>query len=146
MEQAGWDWPAALAADAERRGLEFLADFYGTEVSRKPENVDALAELGNVLTRLGRHAEGLAVDRELARREPDDPTVRYNLACSLSLVGRIDEAFAELARAIANGYDDADHLAADEDLAALRGDPRYAAVLLALRAAADPGEGTASAE
>jgi hypothetical protein len=72
--------------------------------------------------------------------------VRYNLACSLALVGRIDESFDELARAISNGYDDADHLEADEDLAALRGDPRYAALLLALRGAADPGEESTSAE
>jgi len=146
VEQAGWDWPAALVADAERRGLEFLADFYGAEVLRKPENVEALAELGNVLTRLGRFDEGLAVDRELARREPDDATVRYNLACSLALVGRIDESFQELGQAVANGYEDAEHLAADEDLAAQRGDPRYAALLLALRAAANPGESSAGAE
>lgn len=133
-------------ADAERRGLEFLADFYGTEVVRKPENIEALAELGNVLTRLGRHAEGLAVDRELARREPDDATVRYNLACSLALVGRIDESFAELGRAVSNGYGDAEHMAADEDLTALREDPRYAALLSALRARVEPGKGSAGAE
>lgn len=132
-EPAGWDLPAGFAPQAERRGLEFLADFYGSEAVRKPENVDALAELAHVLTRLGRYEEGLRVDRELALREPEDPNVLYNLACSLALTGRADEAFRTLDRAILHGYEDAEHLAADLDLAALRADPRFEALLKTLR-------------
>jgi len=133
QEQSGWELPAECAPQVERRGLEFLADFYGSEVARKPENVDVLAELGHVLTRLGRYEEGLAVDRELARREPEDPNVLYNLACSLALTDRADEAFRTLDRAILHGYEDAEHLATDEDLAALRTDARFAEMLRTLR-------------
>jgi len=132
-EQAGWDLPAECAPQVERRGLEFLADFYGSEMARKPENIEALAELGHVLTQLGRYEEGLAVDRVLALREPEDPNVLYNLACSLALTGRADEAFRTLDRAILHGYGDADHLAADDDLAALRADVRFAELLRTLR-------------
>jgi len=46
-------------------GLEFLAEFLATATERDPENVDALSELGHVLTRLGRLDEGLVVDRRL---------------------------------------------------------------------------------
>lgn len=133
LEPAAWDLPAALAAQIDRRGLEFLADFYAADQAQKPGNPEVLAELGHVLTRLGRYEEGLAVDRELARQEPEDPNVLYNLACSLALTGHTDEAFRTLDRAILHGYEDADHLAADEDLAALRADARFAALLAALR-------------
>ncbi len=134
-EAAEWDIPAAFAALVERRGLEFLADFYRAELARKPDNLEVLVDLGHALTRLGRYREGLEVDRELARREPEDPNVLYNLACSLALTGDPDEAFRTLDRAILHGYDDADHLAQDEDFAGLRDDPRFAPLLESLRRA-----------
>lgn len=130
----GFGLPAVCAPAVERRGLEFLADFYAADLARKPDGVEVLGELGHVLTRLGRYEEGLAVDRELARREPEDPNVLYNLACSLALTGATDESIRTLERAILHGYDDPDHLAADEDLLALRADPRFVAMLSSLRA------------
>jgi Flp pilus assembly protein TadD len=114
-----------LRAKLERLGEEFLADFLGREVERHPNNVAALADLAHVLTRLGRLEEGLATDRRLVRLEPENPTVHYNLACSLALLQRIDEALESLGAAVALGYDDAEHLLADEDLVALRDDERF---------------------
>lgn len=139
MEQAGpreqgFELPAGSAPAVERRGLEFLADFYAADLARKPDDVEVLGELGHVLTRLGRYEEGLGVDRELARREPEDPNVLYNLACSLALTGDMDESIRTLERAVLHGYDDPDHLAADDDLLSLRADPRFAEILRILRA------------
>jgi tetratricopeptide (TPR) repeat protein len=125
-------WSPAQRASLERKGLDFLAEFLAIELSHQPENVDALAELGHVYTRLGRLQEGLAVDRRLVRLLPDNPTVHYNLACSLALLGHGDEAFAALEAAVQRGYDDGPHLADDEDLAALRPDPRFQALLARL--------------
>jgi tetratricopeptide (TPR) repeat protein len=136
-EPTEWEIPAAFAALVERRGLEFLTDFYRAELDRKPENLEVRVDLGHALTRLGRYAEGLAVDRELAELAPDDPNVLYNLACSLALTGAADEAFRTLDRAILHGYDDPDHLAADEDFAALRVDPRFAVLVESLRRSVD---------
>lgn len=133
MEQGRLTLSGPLLARVEARGREFLADFYAAELERKPGDLGALVELGNLYTQLGRHADGLAVDRQLVLRLPDDPTTRYNLACSLALTGAESEALAELERAIALGYDDAEHLVADEDLASLRGDPRFAELARALR-------------
>jgi Flp pilus assembly protein TadD len=138
MDHAAWEPTPALQLRVERAGTEFLAGFFETELRQNPGNLGALVELGHLYTRLGRIGEGLEVDRELARRLPRDPTVHYNLACSLALSGQFDEAFAELARSLDCGYRDAEHLAEDEDLAALREDPRFAA-LLARLAALDPG-------
>jgi tetratricopeptide (TPR) repeat protein len=49
----------------------------------------------------------------------------YNIACSYALLGRSDEAFAALSRALAMGFDDLDALRTDPDLASLRTDPRF---------------------
>jgi Flp pilus assembly protein TadD len=127
--------PPGLAQRLDRIGLEFLAEVYEIEVARRPENEAALCDLGHVLTRLGQNQRALEVDRELAERHPDDDTVHYNLACSLALVGNVDESLAVLERACELGYDDADHAEADEDLAALRDDERFHALLARLRSA-----------
>ena len=132
MEPAAFEPTAALQARVERAGAEFLAGFFETEMRQNPANLGALVELGHLYTRLGRVREGLDVDRELARRLPGDPTVHYNLACSLALNGEPDAAFEELERSVASGYRDAQHLAEDADLAALREDPRFAALLARL--------------
>ncbi len=106
-------------------GREFLADFFGRETVRHPDNLEALAELAHVLTRLGRLEEGLAADERLVRLAPENPTVHYNLACSLALLGRPGGALQALARAVDLGYDDVLHLLDDPDLASLRGEPRF---------------------
>jgi Flp pilus assembly protein TadD len=136
MDPGAPEFDPALQQRIEHAGAEFLAGFFETELRQKPENLAALVELGHLYTRLGRIREGLQVDRELARRLPEDPTVRYNLACSLALNGEVDAAFAELERALQHGYADGPHLAEDEDLRALRADPRFEALL---RRLAEPG-------
>lgn len=128
------DPPARQRVD--RLGLEFLADFLGTQVERRPSDVDALIDLGHVLTQLGRFAEGLSIDRRLVRLLPEEPTVRYNLACSLALTGERERALDCLAQAIDLGYDDAGFLRDDEDFKGLRGDPRFEALLARLESAA----------
>jgi tetratricopeptide (TPR) repeat protein len=117
-------------------GREFLADFLKRELDRHPSNVHALAEYAHVTTRLGRLEEGLQADRQLARLIPGDPTVHYNLACSLALTGRIDEALDALEQAVELGYVDSAYLAADEDLLGLREEPRFQHLVATLTAAA----------
>lgn len=136
MEQEDLVPSPALAAELDRIGLEFLADFLEIEVARRPGNLGAWTDLGHLCTRLGRHARALEVDSEVVRLNPEDETAHYNLACSLALLGRIDAALLELERAVELGYGDADHLEADEDLAALRGDARFVELVRRLRAEA----------
>src|SRR5262245_36724739 len=106
-------------------GLEFLAGILETEIERHPGNLAARIELGHVYTRAKRFEEGLAVDLELVRQAPRDPTVRFNLACSYALLGRKEEALEALEQAVSLGYRDFAHLLADEDLATLREEPRF---------------------
>jgi hypothetical protein len=51
--------------------------------------------------------------------------VWYNLACSLSLLKRIDESLQALQQAITLGYDDFEFLAKDPDLDTLRRSPEF---------------------
>jgi hypothetical protein len=57
------------------------------------------------------------------------PTTLYNLACCASRSGNVDEAFGFLDRADKVGFEIGAHMGSDTDLDALRGDPRYKAML-----------------
>ena len=120
--------------------MRFLADILEIEVRQHPDNLAAMAELGHVYTHQGRFQEGLEVDRRLARLVPSDPTVQYNLACSLALVGRVEDALLTLEKAVELGYDNPDFMERDEDLARLREEPRFRLLLRDLRRA---GQGPA---
>jgi tetratricopeptide (TPR) repeat protein len=117
----------------DRLGLEFLADFLGRAQRHRPDNLEALAELGAVYTRLGRYREGLAIDRRLVALDPANPTAHYNLACSLALCGEREAALDALEEALKHGYDDAAHLSSDVDLQALRDEARFLALVERLK-------------
>jgi Flp pilus assembly protein TadD len=120
----------------ERLGTEFLAEFLGRATRHHPENLEVKAELATTLTRLGRNEEGLAVDEELVKLAPTDPTVHYNLACSLALCGKPETALEVLERAVELGYSDVAHLLEDEDLASVREEERFRTLVERLRKAA----------
>src|SRR5678815_5472538 len=108
MGQEQLDLPSTVLEELGHHGLAFQAEVLEFVLRRDPEDLDAWCNLGHACTRLGRFERGLEVDREIVRRLPDDPTARYNLACSLALLRHPDEAFAELERALEHGYDDPD--------------------------------------
>lgn len=125
--------PQDLRRTLDHLGNRFLEDFLEVEVDRHPDNIGALAELGQMCTRLGHWERGLAVDRELVRLVPGNPTVHYNLACSQALLGSTEAALDSLERAVELGYDDSDYMATDEDLVSLRGERRFRALLERIR-------------
>lgn len=124
--------PRGARGRIREAGHWFQADFYRGYLRRHPQDVGALAELGAALTRLGQYQEGLAIDRRLAELCPESPVVHYNLACSLALLGRPDEALAALETAVRCGYDDGPHLARDADLRSLRRNARFRSLLARL--------------
>jgi Flp pilus assembly protein TadD len=125
MAQDSLTLPADLAGRIEAAGLEFMARFLEVAIERRPDLTEALAELGHVYTLLGRHDEGLEVDRRLAQLHPSNPTVHYNLACSLALLLKKDAALDALEKAADLGYDDADFMIQDDDLSAVREEERF---------------------
>ena len=113
----------------QQTGLAFLSRFLEVELERYPDNLEALVELGQAYTQQGRYTEGLAVDRRLAGLLPDNPTVHYNLACSLALLGHTSDAIDALQRSIELGYDDVQFMLGDDDLDNLRNNPRFLALV-----------------
>src|SRR3954471_12372868 len=63
--------------------------------------------------------------------EPQNPVHHYNLACIEAQAGgaRLPYAFGALELAIALGFNDADHMRLDPDLAPIRSDPRFTELL-----------------
>lgn len=108
-----------------RQELEFLQ----AVARRLPEDTGVLRALGDLYTRTGAYADGLRVDERLSRLCAEDPLVWYNLACSLALSGRPDDALEALGRAVELGYDDYEWMKKDPDLNSLHGDARFESIL-----------------
>jgi predicted Zn-dependent protease len=122
--------PLPISESSSRESaLAFEAGISSAYLRAVPDHREALEMLGHALTRAGRHEEALEVDRRLVGLQPGNAFVRYNLACSLSNLGRVDEAFLELEAAMELGYDDLRHMAEDPDLAKVRADPRWRALV-----------------
>jgi hypothetical protein len=83
--------------------------------------------------RRGRYDQGLKVDEQLSRLEPNNPLVFYNLACSHSLIGEVDLAAAALEKALMLGYRDFKWLAKDPDLRTLRKHPVFRGIEAKIR-------------
>lgn len=102
----------------KRKDLEIK--FYEGLLSKNPNFFHALVSLADAYTKKGFHREGLEVDKRLVSLKPEDPTIRYNFACSLSLIGETEEAFRELKKAILFGYNDFSYILEDADLENVR--------------------------
>lgn len=116
--------------------LDFEVDFFSALLEQHPDFVEAAIVHANNLTAKGNHLAALELDQRLSRLRPSDPLVHYNLACSYSLLGRVDAAFATLRTAISLGYDQLDCLLEDRDLENVRSDPRFRELLELLAAKA----------
>ena len=110
------------------RDLDVKIQFMEGLVRRDAQFTDALQLLGDHYTQRGRYEEGLLVDERLARLEPKNPLVFYNLACSYSLTSQLEQAAHALDQAITFGYRDFAWLAKDPDLRQLRKHPLYKAI------------------
>ena len=110
---------------AEQRDLDTRIGFMEGLVRRDPDYADALQLLGDHYTQRGRYTEGLKVDERLARLEPGNAIVFYNLACSYSLTDQFDHARLALEKALRLGYRDFAWLAKDPDLKKFRQQPAY---------------------
>ena len=125
---------SAVRAAAEERARSIEVEFLEGVRARLPAHPAVVESLGCLYTEMGRYQDGLRADRDMVRMEPDSPNAWYNLACSLSLTGQPDDAFAALEKAIALGYDDAEWMQDDDDFEPIKKDPRFARILAQLLA------------
>lgn len=125
--------PAQKDSRGNLRDLDIEIGFLEGVVRRDRHYVDALRLLGDDYTRRGRVTEGLKVDRRLARLCPADPLIQYNLACSLSLVGRGRDSVKALKQAFSLGYRDIKWLRRDPDLKEARKHPAFVEIEEAIK-------------
>ena len=105
--------------------LEFEISFYQKLLRAYPDFVDVLIPLGDAYTKRGLHEKGLEIDLRLSQLRGEDPLTWYNLACSYSLLRRVDESMEALRRSIELGYLDLPYLQKDPDLTNLRQSDKY---------------------
>jgi tetratricopeptide (TPR) repeat protein len=113
--------------------LEKAAAAYREIVSADPGDAAAWRQLGRTQLLL-KDAMGAATSYEkaLALGGGDartTSTALFNLACAYALTGRRDDALDRLSKAVAAGFGPREFIAEDVDLASLRGDPRFEALL-----------------
>ena len=111
----------------------FEIGFFESILRRDPSFAEVIEILGGLYTKGGRIADGLKMDRKLVRLQPSNPTAHYNLACSLALSKRKGDALRSLDAAVQLGYQDFDWMSQDPDLESLKKDPRFEALLNALK-------------
>lgn len=105
--------------------LDFEIQFYQKLLAVYPDFTDALIPLAAAYTRRGLHEKGLEIDLRLTQLRGSDPLTWYNLACSYSLLKRLDESLDALRRSFEFGYSDVQHLQKDPDLGNLRQSPKH---------------------
>lgn len=120
--------PTRRAAEKQSQ-LDFELDFFEGILQRNPDLIDVLRVHGNNLTLKLRYEDGLKVDRQIVQLRPRDPLAHYNLACSYSLIKKIDPALKALRKAFELGYRDFRYVREDRDLVAVRKDPRFRQLL-----------------
>ena len=117
--------PRKMLRRFQKSQVEFDIAFLEDVLADNPEHLDSMRMLAELYTLTGRLRQGLRMDRRVVAAAPRDPVANYNLACSLSLTGRLDECFAVLRQAVRLGYHDLDHMSNDADLDAAHKDPRW---------------------
>lgn len=115
LAEAG-DWPAAI------RVYEALA-------RRDPSNPEVWFRLAVAIHSSGDLDRAIVAHQKAAEFPNIRPTALFNLACAYSLKGDTVRALMALNEAVDIGYANKASLERDPDLAAIRGDPRFQAIL-----------------
>ena len=118
----------AEATAARRRAIRLIEQ----RLDLNPDDARAwnlgattLAKLGNEPRAMEFAARSLAID-------PEDPMVLYNVACLYSLIGKPQDALANLEAAIQHGFGDRLSMASDPDLDLVRRAPWFGAIAHAM--------------
>ena len=109
----------------KRSQLDFEIEFFERILSRDPNYIEVLTNLGDLFAQKGCHRRALQVDLRLVQLQPQNEMAMYNLACSYALVSRKAEALEALRRAVGLGYANLDYLMNDPDLTSLHLYPEF---------------------
>ena len=134
----------ALFAEAVRlqqaHNLDAAAEAYGRFLKDQPRNVEALSNLGAVLTAQGRYEDAIARYREALGLDPARTAVRLNLALALEKAGRPADAATELERVVAEAPQNRNAIVLLAECRARLGEPARAVALLTPLHERDPAD------
>jgi len=121
------------AAAAARGGdVDGAAAIYRMLVTEKTDDAATWLQLGGVLHTAKRYGEAAAAFRKAADGASQRAAALYNLACAYALGGETDNAIDAVRGAIEAGQRSKANYLRDPDLASLREDPRFTALLAKL--------------
>jgi len=130
------DSRAALALLAERADVAYRAKdwksalpLYRQIVHEQAEGYTNWLRLGACLHGVGENAEALTVYERARTNGAPASVVQYEVALAFAALGDTDRAFAALAEAVKEGHGRPDLMRADADLAGMRSDARFAALV-----------------
>jgi transcriptional regulator GlxA family with amidase domain len=105
---------------------------YRALIAADRNDSEAWLQLGKVLHQLERYPEALVAHAEAAKGEAQRPTALFNLSCAYALTGQREKAIETAAKAVEAGFRTRYYYESDEDLASVREDPRFQALLAKL--------------
>lgn len=121
------------ASIATREGNpEGAIAIYRALIAADRGDAEAWLGLGRTLHGLKRYQEAIAAHQEAAKGAPQRGLALFNLSCEYALTGQREKALEAAAQAIEAGYRVKWSYEADEDLAAIRDDARFKALVARL--------------
>src|ERR1700730_12877617 len=120
---------AAAAATLQAGEASGAAKMLEAITQREPENGRAWRNLGLAFQQLKNLDGSIAAYERALKAEADVPTPMYNLAIVFAMKGDRDRAFEWLSRARATRKIDMTQIEVAPELASLKNDPRFAALL-----------------
>jgi transcriptional regulator GlxA family with amidase domain len=102
---------------------------YRTLLAERPGDAEAWLQLGRTLHELKRYPEAAAAHAEAAKGETQRPVALFNLSCAYALAGEREKAIDAATKAVDAGFRTKYYYESDADLASIREDPRFQALL-----------------
>ena len=89
--------------------------------------MSAFRDLSHLYSRAGEHEKSEKTIREIIERFGGSSTDHFNLACTLSMQDRQDEALEELKKAVEKGFTNVSWMKTDGEIAKLRATEEFQA-------------------
>jgi len=115
-------------------GLAYLARTGEKPLFESPEVAAAIAmDQGIRYLQIHRFDKAIGEFEKVLKIQPQNEIAYYNLACAYALKGDKERALEALERSVESGFEDPEHIEKDDDLASLRGEPRFQALVQKLK-------------
>jgi serine/threonine protein kinase/Tfp pilus assembly protein PilF len=111
-----------------RRGLQLMEG----SLELNPDDARAANLAGGGYASLGEPEPAIRFAERSLAIDPEDPMLLYNVACMYASLGRHDQAISCLERAVDKGFGHREWIDNDPDLASIRENPRYQAIVDAI--------------